>query len=936
VQELGTKKKETPAMPSGVDWYNLLVLILATIAISGIVTLYVLSLAWLNLKRADSDPLERAANLAAADLIRVNVVSRSFGTLGLADFINNDSSFTPGHDGASRDVRSFNTVASLIRTSLFVAKRYDLKIMGEQAAGDMHELQELQDELHKKLIAAIKEDGSGKIYEHIKRCLANGSRGGEHLESLHVKLGKVKGKLSMSLIAAEPEDDPACCQSGRLKALTPLVVPYSDEKFILHQQSKIREVFNPDDFVADDQSMDSPIPAVILIEAQFSTRNDKNDKGDKRGLVTSERRICTVATSAAADNKVQQLFEAPMEGCLALSFPQGKPNTFNSLESVLKYKDWQGQGSWQQAVRGPVPGAGQLAPPTAPHLQEMNGSDSLSIAFYHWIRQLTRPIAPARLATVLKAQWPHPSALREPSKAATAIGDNDGRQGDLSDASDDFAALQINSGLLKDSDARPYALLYQNKPTEAGQKALMRCFQALPSKFPASALPVVVDSVGRANLPGRQGFDQKLAFDLLNHIYATNLAAQDSQAAAKLIQSSALRAYRSSRERLFLAQSDLDSLSARLRVLTDSENNSENDSEENKKEIKTLHDEIDWRNNRIAYENNEQKKQLKAISLSQVAIVNATAVAAQSFECGSKLFQLCRAGINRIDNLNNKTAYLLGKRFIFCPLTQSLQENDIFAEAASPWLAKKMVIFGAVRQVTDMPATQLMVEGRSLSDLLAETSPSRKAEPAVIVYTPKILASTSIQGPLYFREYPFRGLPVAESQLIYYCQNAYTSGTGAGDAAGSVDGAVDKSNSAAASQKVAWSILARDLVVNREINAAHQRLGLPLAPAAPGWCKHALPESESRQLDTIMQSANSQYANIQTLEGQSISNQAAGGTALSQDDESCPGLAAEWQLRSPVLFINDKQSGDIKGTTLSDPESGQRVQQIPPVGPDLM
>ncbi|MBS1999294.1 MAG: hypothetical protein JSS86_23365, partial [Cyanobacteria bacterium SZAS LIN-2] len=56
----------------------------------------------------------------------------------------------------------------------------------------------------------------------------------------------------------------------------------------------------------------------------------------------------------------------------------------------------------------------------------------------------------------------------------------------------------------------------------------------------------------------------------------------------------------------------------------------------------------------------------------------------------------------------------------------------------------------------------------------------------------------------------------------------------------------------------------------------------------------------------------------------------------SHDDDNCPGLAAEWQLRSPLLYIDDAQGNVLKGTTLSDPESGQRVQQIPPVGPDLM
>jgi hypothetical protein len=917
--------KGATTMTSRVDWYNLFVLLISTIAISGIITLYVLCLAWLNLKNTASNPMERAAMSAAADLLKINVFSREFGTLGIADFVNNDSNYADSPEGAARDVRSFNTVASLIRTSLFVAKRYQLTPMGEQAAGDLKELKGLEDELHKKFLAATKDDGTGKIYEHVKRILSGSNRGGEHLVSLHIKLGTIKDKLAMSAIQAEPDDDASYCMSGRLKALTLLMVPLVSDRLVLHQQSKEIAIMNAADFVEDIKTaipatspaittpakITQAIPTVILIEAQFAS------KSDVRGLVTSK--VCVIA---GADFKNQPFATAPLEGSLAISFPQGKPNAFSSLESILLYKGWQGNGEWQQAVQGSVPGPGQLAPSAAPVLKDMNGSESLSIALYHWIRQLSSPVAPARLAALLKAPWRRPAIPKDSGKALTAVDEDDNR-GDDPLGEDAAISLQVNSGLLKNSDARVFALLYQNKPSEAGQRALVHCFQALPNKFPPSTLAVVVDSEGQANLPGHQGFDQSLAFDLLTSIYSTNLAAQDSVAAAKLILSSAVRANRSSKERLFLAQTELDSLNNRLKTIND------------KKEEEALHKEVDWRNNRIVYELNEQKKQQKARSLAQLAIVNATTVGAQSFECGSKLFQLTRAGINRLDQFQAndraggkaKSGYLLGKRYIFCPMTESLQENDIFDEAAkafesaagaiadsqspapatappnagkerSPWLAKKVNIFSTVKQLTNMPATQIMVEGRSLSDLKAEAPPVLKAEPAILVYTPRLLLNGPDKSPLYFRDYPFKGLTVPESQLVYYCQNGYRS-----EAA--------KPNQEAGASRVAWSILVRDLVVNRGINSSHQRLGLPLIPAMTGWCKRALNISDKTEPRATQSSANDQ-------------------------DETCPGLAGEWQLRSPVMFLNDSESGILKGTTLSDPESGQRVPQIPPVSPDLM
>jgi hypothetical protein len=936
--------KGATTMTSRMDWYNIFILLLSTVAISVIIALYVVSLASFNLKDTRSDPLERAALSAAADLLKLNVFSSDFGSLGIADYVNNDNNLIDSQDGATREVRSFNTVASLIRTSLFVAKRYQLAPMAEQASSDLKELKSLEDELHKRFLAAIKDDGTGKIYEHVKRILNSSTRGGEHLDSLQLKLGIAKNKLAMSAIQAEPEDDPKYCMSGRLKALTPVMVPLSSSPWILHQQSRETTILNSSDFVQDSEpevphmpATLSPIPVVILLEAQFATNSAR------RGLVTSKRKICVVA---GADIKNQPYATAPLEGCMAISFPHGKPKAFSSLESVLLYKGWQGKGEWQQAVQGSVPGLGQLAPSAAPVLKDMNGSESLSIALYHWLRQLYSPIAPARMAALLKAPWSRPPIPREADKALLSAGENDSNREDPLEE-ERAESQQVNSGLLKSSDARVFALLYQNKPSEAGQKALVHCFQARPNKFPPSSLPIVVDSEGQANLPGHQGFDQALAFDLLTSIYSTNLAAQDSLAAAKLIQSSSLRAYHSSKERLFLAQTDLDSLTKRLRSVSDG------------KMEEALSKEIDWRNNRIAYEVNEQRKQQKAFSLAQLAIANATTVAAQSFECGSKLHQLTRAGINRLDHFKAgnragggvKSGYLLGKRSIFLPITESLKESDIFDEAAkafeagkpdsestspepnasatekqeSPWLAKKFSIFGTVQQLTDLPETKLMVEGRSLADLKAEAPPVLKAEPAVIVFTPRLLdrGADRERGPLYFQDYPFKGLAIPESQLVYYCQNAYRStlhktnqdeSTAAGSTtAGSTTAGSTTAGSTTAgsttggnTSKVAWSILARDFVVNRGINSSHQRLGLPLTPAMTGWCKRAL----------------------------NISSQTQNST--NGADEICPGLAAEWQLRSPVMFLNDSESGILKGTILSDPASGQHVPQIPPVSPDLM
>ncbi|MBU6455381.1 MAG: hypothetical protein KGS72_26655 [Cyanobacteria bacterium REEB67] len=885
-----------------VDWYNIAVLLLSTIVLSVIISSYVLCLAWLNLKNNDSDPLERAARLAAQDLLDINVVSANFGNVGIADFEN--SELGPGglSAGAAGEVRSYNTIASLLRTSLFLAKHYHLQAMGEQAAADLKDLQGIKDELRRKIVASIQTDGTGAIYEHIKRILSNHVRGGASLQTLAVKLGTSHDRMQITTIPAEAEDAPAFSGSGKLRTLIPLTVPLSNQIIYLHQQARDIAIVAPAQFVPDQKQA---LPTTLLIEAQFAAPSRQHDAS---GRVITHKEVCVIA---GADYKNQPLTNPPQDGCLALDFPQGRPDRFDSLASILQFKDWQGRGDWLEAVQGAVPGTGHLAPPAVNQLKSMNGSDSLSIALYHWLRGQSRPISPTGLASMLTSRWqiPNTAAAQETNPAPSEPGERGAEELDQ----------QVNSGLLKESGARLFALLYQNKPAEAGQKALYNCFQATANKFPPSTLPLVIDRNGAPNLPGQKGFDRQLAIDLLSGIYNTNLAAQETLATAQLMQSSSMRAYRASKERLFLAQTELDSLTSRLK----------NESREDAR--KALSNEIDWRNNRITYEINEQKKQLRAYSLSQAALSNAAAVAGQSFECGSKLFQLTRVGINRLAQLQPINAalapaaahaFILGQRFIFTPLTQSLKESDILDDAArafdataktpassatvnSPWLSRNLKIFGQIKSMTDQADTTLLVEGRSLSDLKAETATSLKATPLVVVFTPDLIAqpasiSEAGQGtrsePLYFKEYPFKGLSVAERQLLYYCQNGYQSAS-------------------LPSGKVAWSILARDLVASRGLNNNHQRLGLPLAPTNTGWYKRALNWSDSTGGKEALSAVSAQ------------SNQAK---------QTGGGLAAEWQLRSPVMLLDESESGILKGATLSDPESGQRVPQIPPVGPDLM
>ena len=801
----GQMKISGPNRPSGggaIDWYNIVVLLLSTVSISGVIALYVVSLAWFNLKNNATDPLERAARAAAEDLLRINVVSASFGNVGIADFNNTTLGAGGASAGAVGEVRSYNTAASLVRTSLNVAKRYKLPALAEQAGADLQELQALKEELRRKIVGSIQAgqpEGGGKIFEHVRRILSNHPRGGQHLQALTIRLGYSIDRMQVCTIEAEADDPPAIVGRGRLRTMTPIAVPLSPEILYFEQQPKDTAIIDNSQFMpsSNPSDPDSAIPTTLSIEAQFSSGPKRSDI---HATTLIKKEVCVIA---GADYKNQPFVSPPSEGCFAIGFLQGRPQQFKSLADILQYKGWRAHAEWQQAIQGGVPGSGNLAPPALPALKTMDGGESLSIALYHWLRGLSRPISPKQLEAMLTAPWhvpPPPNLPSTNNTAASALPLVSDATGEIGAANE--SNVQANSGLLKDSGARLFALLYQNKQGELGQKALFNCFQGIPNKFPPSTLPLVIDNQGQANLPGHQGFDRSLAIDLLSGIYGTNLAAQDCLATARLIQASAMRAYRSSKERLFLAQTDLESLTNRLKLESDA----------NKKKLLT--NEIDWRNNRITYELNEQKKQLRAYSLSQTAVGNAQAIAVQSYECGAKLFQLARAGINRLENFPGQngrplTAFLLGKRFVFCPCNQSLQESDILEEASRAfdssnhtdqvatqtplWLIKNARVFGPVKSMTTMADTRLIVEGRSLSDLQAEAPTVLKADPLVIVLTPDLLAAAkvTVTTPLYFREYPFKGLGVPERQLFYYCQNGYQS-------------------QSVPSGRVMWSVLVRD------------------------------------------------------------------------------------------------------------------------------
>ncbi len=851
------------------NWTSVGSLWLSTFAASLLISAYILILAWFNIGSVASDPLEQAAEQACENLISTTVFDSAFGRIGICDL----------HEESSAKTRSLNTILSLVRQGIWSSEQYHLPAMQQLAKSDLALLHKLQEELRSKLVSEISE--TGQTFNQVRRILSRSAHPGSRLTFMTIELGAIdnhKEDCFDSDIEARPDEQKAdYVRAGKLLAMTPVAVPFSTPIF-LHQQASKATIVAPSDFIA----CKNALPTAILITAEY----------ESKAKIKKRSQICVICGDLGRSRRLKdgQVSLAKNKSkdstCLALSFPQGRPLFFNSLADLLRSTRFDGRGEWQQVASGSIPGSGRLAPPVSPLLTDMDSRDALGIALYHWLRQLNQPVSPSSLTQTIEYQWTKPKI--QPALKPRIEPDSDGAL----EINQENLAWQtpINSCLASDSDARAIAFLHQTAPQEVGQKALAASFAAAPINYPTSAMPLIVNDQGNAVTAGRQHFDRQLTIDLLTEIYGTNLSAQETIATAQLSEITAFKALRQSRNRLVLIQADLASLRDRVRQESDPTKE------------KFLKSEISAMETSLSYEQADQKRISAALTLAHTAKLNGLSVAQQSYDLCSRLLKVCRNGINRLDDIPG--AFLLGKRFIFKPQLVALSEGEIASSTSStasnnnsgtirsPWLSANLKIFGKVQEITDQPDTKIMAEGRTISERVAEEAPSLPAIAETIIYDSSLLQKTEEQrpngtekkpapstlssgasgGPLSLSEYPFRGLPVGEKQLLFYGQKALSSGE----------------------KMVTWSTLVRDYVAY-QAQAEQQsngRIGLAISSNTHGWFSH--------------------------------------------NEQEDPKLACEWQLRAPIVILDQQMKDALKGATLTNPKTGQRMPLVPPIGPNLM
>lgn len=630
------------------------------------------------------------------------------------------------------------------------------------------------------------------------------------------------------------------------------------------------------------------LPSALLLEATLEEQNRHSGKG---AVSFIKRRICISLGASDINSLSAAPLPKPLPTCLAISFPHGRLENMDSLAALLQCKTWLGNGNWTEYAGS---GSGRLSPTANPVIKQMSPGDSLSLLLYHFLRNQTTPISPGHLANVVKETFPPPPPTKSLSEAGNSrlrtLTDDPLGESDRSYKSyleiDEAIETEANCCLIQNTDARSFSYLYKGGPKEQGQLAVAAAFKNSSRRFPASALPVVVSARGEPSLPGQKSFQKKLVKDLLTSLYNTNLAANDTLATARIMQANALKRMKDSTDKNYLLVGEL----AYLR--------SKSGMNQRPEERKKLNEEITLRESRIEYERKQQQLLLNIGKLAAAARANAERVAAASFDCGAHLFLLAAGGINRPDQ--EKDSFILGKRFAFRPVTSGLSESELYESAQtltenpaakldSPWLNGKMQVFGTARGIYQKPDTQIMVEGKSLSELKAQGDYLRARPQTITIDSRALRPSKNRYQALSFADYPFATVTNREGQLVFYCQDAYKS-----------------------AGQILWSSLARDYGGSLKSRGTEtegeailaNRHPLPTAtapsPSNVSWCKSAFNYEDG------------------------------------QEDTTCPALTGEWQLRSPLMPADSELQNTIKGATLTDPKSGQRVPQIPPAGAELL
>jgi hypothetical protein len=436
-----------------------------------------------------------------------------------------------------------------------------------------------------------------------------------------------------------------------------------------------------------------------------------------------------------------------------------------------------------------------------------------------------------------------------------------------------------NSCLALDTGARQYAILNQTGPGGIGQNALSNAFDIYSSaiasstqtNFPQNALPLFVDQDGKCNLSGRHDYNDKFVNEYLKAVYDTNLAAVESAAVSRMVIARTAAQLTQLEQKIYIERQELNSVVNRLNRLGQENPPTKDGAIPNEvaRQNNLIKDKIEALKASIANDEDERSKLKATNTLAQQTTKTANQVGKTTYELCAHAFKICKDGISKIDQ--PFSAYLISKKFIFTPRPQPVDESDFFKADAEISANSKLWLTKSFDVVTPIESGPVKPEALIVEGKkygeFAAANSLQRANAKVVFLTTDELFSTGTPRPMVFNFYPFGNIRIPTGQLFYYCNDAMRTGS---------------------SPPVSWSVVIRDLVASVGQNGQGFPTGDPIASDQPDWCKVS-------------------------------------------DQHDCPGLACEFQLRTPLPVITNSPE-----TSLTNPVNNAQIQQIPPVPAEML
>ncbi len=804
----------------------------------------------LNVDQSVEDPVKTQAIAIANRLISLSESSSSFGYLGLCDSTSDDG-YTFG--GQSRRITSLNSAKASLHVAGAVAQGLGSKAAEEKIITDLDTLELLEKSLVARLfqtVTPVLEEEKAAIDSktlHTEVLAALKRKEPTDLEtvSIAITLGRYKDPKLLKTVQNAPSEAKAKFVSdGYYVNDFPVPVCRNRNVHFVPVADRV-QIVEPTNFIV---AAPGAIPNAVLLEVKYKPKGNSQTTSVQMG-----RRVCALLGGSAP---------ATLPSCFMFRFPQGLTEDFKTPADFLNRALWVNNGTWQQASGGTVPGAGKLRLTIDPVLPAMPPDQSLAIGLYHWIRHMRPAPDPEAVITVMHQAF---------------------QSRGIFDKSTETSVAPVNSCLVSDTGAREHGFSKNTEKGSEGQLAIEQCFEYAGQldQYPQSAMPLFVNKSGNVNLAGRNGFDPTLVSKYWSATYATNLAAIETAATAKLVSRQAALENRELQLKLSIIKQELSSSSKRLNSLLFQKHGIKNDTA-----LKALESSIEKAAKNIAeYKSaiatiETRQVQLRYVNeLSRSTLRNAERASAKTYEICSTTFTLLRNGLHALDAPSN--GFLLGRKHLFIPIRTPVHESDFFEAAAwsgdkpeaqqerlaniSPWFqnvlpvmvpADEMIAAGAQFTIDNKPANQVLSEVEVTDDMppltiLIDSRELRSPDNAV-------LHSSSV--------YPFPGTPVSEDQAFFYAKSATTTGD---------------------NKDVVWSVVMRDLVLHENTAPGKVLTGTP----STSWEKKFSPPLQS----------------------------------------NC-GLAVEFQLRRPLPHIE----GIPEGAYIMDPKKRMMTPQIPPIPVELM